>query len=581
MPPFDSSDLIANPILGALYRPLRGIVEKRLGFPELNRIYAAAGGDEAPAGLFCRQALAELQTTWSLDDARKSRLESVEGPLVLVANHPFGGVDALSLIDLMETLRPGRWKIFSNAMLRRVVPLRPHLIEVDALGLTGQTKQLNRKAMMAALAHLKEGGCLAMFPARRVAHFDPELSAVVDQPWSAHALKLAARSGASLACLHFPGQNSDDFLKIPLAHVRRRSLRLGREVTGAHPRQLDCSVALQLTPPEVRQWASQPRGAERLRGHCFLEADRKSLAPPTEKPKRDATVAPPAADPETAAKALADLLPSQRLLRRDDLELLFIRGREAPDLLQLLGRAREVTFRAAGQGVGRDVDLSPEDDYYHQLIVWDHRRGGVAGAYRTGILSTILDEQGREGLYLDHVFKIDPAFYGRFRNSMELSRSFVLPDYQKDNRVLPLLWTGLAHLCRQQEISTLFGSVTVANHFHPASRALLHEFLRREYGDSPEICGWIEARRPFQPQSRYHSLVARAYAGEKLARLDPVIRHLENQERGIPPLMRYYCQLGARFMGYHVEASFQDALYCLLRVDLPSIPAAYRKRFSL
>lgn len=104
--------------------------------------------------------------------------------------------------------------------------------------------------------------------------------------------------------------------------------------------------------------------------------------------------------------------------------------------------------------------------------------------------------------------------------------------------------------------------------------------MGREYADSSEIRGWIEARRPFQTESRYHPLVAQAYAGENIAKLDPVVRHLEDQERGIPPLMRYYCQLGAKFIDYHVEASFQDALYCLLRVDLPSIPPAYRKRFS-
>jgi len=230
--------------------------------------------------------------------------------------------------------------------------------------------------------------------------------------------------------------------------------------------------------------------------------------------------------------------------------------------------------------VGQDVDLSPEDDYYHQLIVWDHSRNGIAGAYRTGILRSILDEHGSSGLYLDHIFNINPAFYERFQDSLELSRSFVLPDSQKDNRVLPLLWTGLAIICEQRQIQTLFGSVTISNEFHPASRALLVEFLRREYADTPGIRSWIKARQPFEPESRYHSLLAETYAGENISKLDPVIRHLENQKCGIPPLMRYYCQLGARFIDYHVEPSFQDALYCLLRVDLPSIPAVYKKRFT-
>ena len=58
-----------------------------------------------------------------------------------------------------------------------------------------------------------------------------------------------------------------------------------------------------------------------------------------------------------------------------------------------------------------------------------------------------------------------------------------------------------------------------------------------------------------------------------------MIERLEEGRRGIPPLMRYYCGLGAKFLAYHVEASFADALYCLLRVDLHAMPPAYRRRF--
>ncbi len=579
--PFDSAALLASPVLRALYRPIQTVVEKRLGFPELNQIYHDAGGDTAGAGAFSRQALARLKTTWQLNRDDEGRLRSSEGPLVLVANHPFGGVDALCLIDLMERIRPGAWKIFSNSLLRFIVPLDPHRIEVDALGLTDEAHRLNRRALRQAVACLKAGGCLALFPARRVAHLDAGLGAVVDQPWSEHALKLAASCGATLACLHIPGQNSAEFLKIPLHRIRRRSLRLCREVVDAPPRRLQLSLALQLSPGEVRRWAKLPDGTARLRAHCFIEADKQSLQAKADHSWGRPISPPPAFDASVAAaEALAALTPTQRLYRKDDLELLFIQGREAPGLLELLGRAREVTFRAAGQGVGRDVDLSPEDDYYHQLVVWDHSRNGIAGAYRTGILPSILAEHGPSGLYLDHIFKIDPAFYDRFEASLELSRSFVLPDYQKDNRVLPLLWTGLAIICEQRQLQTLFGSVTISNEFHPASRALLVDFLRREYADTAEIRGWIEARHPFQPQSRYHTLVAKAYAGQNIAKLDPVIRHLEQQQRGIPPLMRYYCQLGARFINYHVEPSFQDALYCLLRVDLPSVPDTYKRRFA-
>jgi len=62
-------------------------------------------------------------------------------------------------------------------------------------------------------------------------------------------------------------------------------------------------------------------------------------------------------------------------------------------------------------------------------------------------------------------------------------------------------------------------------------------------------------------------------------RLNPVITELENGQRVIPPLMRYYTSLGAKFLSFKVEPTFGNAIYCLLTVDLESLPPQYKKRF--
>jgi len=79
-------------------------------------------------------------------------------------------------------------------------------------------------------------------------------------------------------------------------------------------------------------------------------------------------------------------------------DVLLFRGADAPILLCELGRCREVTFRAAGQGVGRDRDVAPEDDYYHHLVVWHRSRGEIIGAYCLGFTREILDRHGPHGL---------------------------------------------------------------------------------------------------------------------------------------------------------------------------------------
>jgi putative hemolysin len=332
-------------------------------------------------------------------------------------------------------------------------------------------------------------------------------------------------------------------------------------------------------PAIVAHLARHPEKAARLRADCYLAAD---AALP--RPQADAgqiSAQPTVTDPPPA-ETLEDELSSPEtihLLRHGRFDLYFICGDSAPQMLRALGCAREVTFRAAGQGTGTSCDLAAEDQHYHHLLLWDGGARRLAGAYRVGIIPRILSEHGPAGLYLNHVFKINPRLYTRLGSAFELSRSFVHPDYQRDRDALAGLWKGLGAAALREGAGTFFGSVTISNAHHPASRALLVEHLRKNHADIPEMCALVRARTPFVPATRYHRLVASAYHGEPISSLSPLIRRIEEDRRDIPPLMRYYCGLGARFLAFHVEASFRDALYCLLRVELAQIPPAYKKRF--
>jgi len=572
--PLNTAELLPRGWKRSPYRPLQPLVERVFDFPGAGKLYEEAGGDSAAAGSFARHILNSRGVEWSLPKDDFERLRAIEGPLVIAANHPYGGIDSFILIDLLDQIRHEKWKIFSNHILKNVRPLAPYRIPVDALGFSEDGRRTNARAMRTALQHLRQDGCLALFPARRVAYRDPKLGAVVDFDWSDHAVKLAARTGAHLVCLQIPGHNSEPFLRIPKKYPRLRGLMLCRELTQSPARNLDLQIAMTLKPKNVADLQKDPRAAQKMHARVQLQDDLRAhprkTAPHSQQEVSNESTLP------SGATAPAEAL---RLFTKAPFEVFCFRGDESPEQLELLGRARSITFRAAGQGTGKDVDLSPEDNYYHHLVVWDTEAQRLAGAYRIGIVPEILKKHGAAGLYLDHVFHIDPNFYKRFPRSMELSRSFVLPDYQKDNRVLPLLWQGLAAIATRHKIDTLFGSVTISDEHHPASRALLVEYLKNNYADDPEVVRLVRAREPFVPTTRYHPLVAEAYAGEGINALNPLIQEIEKGERSIPPLMRYYCQLGARYIGYHVEAEFGNALYCLLRVHLPSIPEGYKKRF--
>jgi len=288
-----------------------------------------------------------------------------------------------------------------------------------------------------------------------------------------------------------------------------------------------------------------------------------------------------AGDPQALVVEVAGLkLGAQHLFEQGKFSLLLFQRHEAPALFHELSRLREITFRDAGQGGGAAVDITPEDDYYHQLVLWDNEALRLAGAYRLGITEDVLRENGPDAFYLSHVFHIEPEFFEKLGPAIELTRSFLHPDYQREPLALALLWRGLGQVvAARPQVRSLFGSVTVPATVSDASRAVLVEFLQRHHREDPTLCSLIRPRMPFEAPGSTHKLLVDAHGDDAIEALRDVIRASDGSPRHIPPLIRHYLSLNARFIDYHVEREFGNALYCLLRVDLSKAPRPHLRRF--
>src|SRR5208283_345467 len=109
-----------------------------------------------------------------------------------------------------------------------------------------------------------------------------------------------------------------------------------------------------------------------------------------------------------------------------------------------IGRLREMTFRQAGEGTGKPVDLDRFDLYYPHLFVWNKEKREVVGAYRLGLVEPILQRFGKKGLYSATLFQYKEGFLEHIRRGIELGRSFVRLEYQRLYAPLLLLWKGIA-----------------------------------------------------------------------------------------------------------------------------------------
>jgi putative hemolysin len=185
------------------------------------------------AAEFVRVLLDSLDIGFEIDGGDLNHLPAKE-PLLVVANHPFGFVEGLVLIALLDRVRPDS-KILANAVLASVPAPREKLILVN----TFESKTARRENLLPlrqAFGWLKGGGLLAIFPGGEVASLNWMEDAVTDPPWKTTAARLALRVKCPVLPIFFTGTNSMPFHLAATLHpmLRTLSLALKRSAVAAN-----------------------------------------------------------------------------------------------------------------------------------------------------------------------------------------------------------------------------------------------------------------------------------------------------------------------------------------------------------
>src|SRR4051812_16102669 len=209
--------------LTRLFGPLgRSVPERVLAFPALNELYSDISCRRQP-GSFAERALASLDVRIDVSDTDLTQIPKT-GPLIVVANHPFGGVDGLALATLLRRVRPDV-KLLANHLLGRIPELRDSLLLVDPFEGDGAARR-NLSPLRAAMRWVRDGGALGIFPAGEVSRLELSARGVIDAPWSTTAARIAAATGAPVLPIFFDGRNSALFQLAGLIHPRLRTALL-------------------------------------------------------------------------------------------------------------------------------------------------------------------------------------------------------------------------------------------------------------------------------------------------------------------------------------------------------------------
>ena len=433
--------------------------------------------------------------------AEDQRNIPTRGPLVVVANHPFGGVEGVILGAVLLQVRSDL-RILANHLLKRVDGIGDTIIPVDPFDTPGSVKQ-NLRGLKTALAWLKAGGVLATFPAGEVASFRWKMGRVADPPWSPHVAAIARRTRAAVLPVFFPGRNSLLFQLLGVLHPRLRTALLPRELMNKAGRRVRIFVGKAIPWQVLKRFETDAELIEylRLRTH-FLKnrgVDKNRYRLRLVSLKTDSLQPQPIMAPVAAAALRADLvgLPqAQQLISSGDFAVYMARASQIPNILNEIGRLREITFREACEGTGKTVDLDRFDAYYLHLFLWNHASGELVGAYRLGLSDVILRVYGVQGLYTNQLFRYKPALLEQLTRSIEFGRSFIRPEYQKKFNSLMLLWKGIgAFIAHNPQYNILFGPVSISKDYHTVSRNLIVRFLQAKRSTPP----WRVSSPPASP----------------------------------------------------------------------------------
>lgn len=575
---FDLNQLIRRaglpgPLAGAL-APMFGSLT---GLSHINRLYQcfhAELDDLEDDPLFFTKALRSIEVQFEVDAKDHERVPKT-GPLLVVANHPYGGVDGIILGALLKTIRPDA-KIMGNFLLARMDGIRGSLITVDPFGASSSVKA-NIAGMRLALKHLRAGNCLGAFPAGEVSHYKLGSRGVIDPLWSPHLVSLAGRSGATVLPIYFQGRNSLLFQMMGLLHPRIRTLMLGREFRRIGGSRIHLKIGEPIPPDRLKRFENKSAATDYLRLKTYSLSATPSRSSRLRFPFRSASGAKPHAEPLAPPQSVSQLqaevsaLPSeQRLVEQGELEVYYARARQIPAVLQEIGRLREETFRAVKEGTGQAVDLDHFDEYYIHMFLWNRVESEIAGAYRIGLADEIVTQHGLKGLYTSTLFQYRSGFMDKIGPGLELGRSFIRIKYQKKHASLSLIWRGVGEfVARHPRYRILFGAVSISDAYHSISKNLMVHFFREHSFDN-EMSQLVSARKPPKSKSRLQGTSLKNIA-ESITSIDSVsaiVSGFEEDKKGIPILLRHYLKLNGVLISFNVDPAFNDVIDGLILVDL-------------
>lgn len=499
-----------------------------------------------------------------------------KGPVVFIANHPYGGLDGLLLIRLVAGIRPDL-KVMANYVLKNVKPIADFILPVDPYERI-DSSQNSFAGIKRSLEVLAEGSSLAIFPAGEVSAFHTNSRRITDKPWNPMIGKLILKSGARVVPIYFSGSNSLLFNLLGLIHPRLRTARLPSEILNKRRFSLKIRIGKPISADDIADFSDNTQLMRYLRAKTYalattLEVKKNYFTIPLRAKATPEEIIEPV-DKALLEKEIEVRKADDLLIEFQDFELYLCESTDIPNILREIGRLREVTFREVGEGTNRAIDIDEFDLYYHHLFIWSRTENRIVGAYRIGKGNDLFNKFGVKGFYINTLFNMNRKMHPILKQSVELGRSFIIKEYQQKVFVLLLLWRGILTFIRKNpEYRYLIGPVSISNHFLKISKALIVHYIRKNFYDH-ELAKLVSAKKEFKVKLSNidTEILLKENKSIFMKTIDDIISELEPEGIKTPVLLKKYLKQNGRIIGFNIDPKFNNALDGFIIMDIKDAP---------
>lgn len=487
------------------------------------------------------------------------------GKVVIVANHPLGGLDALCLLRLISQVRSDV-KIVANDFLVGFEALNNLLIPINNYKIRQSKKDIKK-----IYESLNNEEAVIIFPAGEVSRTTAK--GIKDPSWSKGFLNFASNSNAPILPIFLDAKNSKTFYTISIINKTFSTLLLSNEMFNKKSKRINIKIG-EIIPNEN----IAPKGLEKK---YLINLYQKHLYSLKKRKKSYFQTQSAIARPQKRQDLISELKSSQLIGETNDGKKIYLYDYTDDSIvLKELGRLRELSFRKVGEGINKKRDTDKYDIYYQHIILWDDNDLEIVGSYRIGNSDFIFKNIGVKGFYSNTLFKYNESITPYLKNSIELGRSFVQPKYW-GTRALDYLWYGIgAYLKKNSNIKYMFGPVSMSAAFPSIAKDLMIFYYSHYFKDPKQL---VVPKLSYQYSNSINEIKEQFLLNDRKKDFKFLKSTLSSIGVSIPTLYKQYSDItqedGVKFLGFNVDKEFSDCIDGFILVDVNKIKDITRKRY--